>query len=75
MRMIESLADRVLGMFVPKLTAQAASAAACTCWTEYCGCTCDCKLRVRDCCRGCDSVGTTCGYCRTTSSTCLAPCC
>ncbi|PWU51043.1 hypothetical protein DLJ47_22630 [Micromonospora sp. S4605] len=64
--MLEAAADRVLRMFVPEVTAQAA---ACTCWTEYCGCSGGLR-RVRDCCRGCDSIGTTCGYCRTTSTRC-----
>ncbi|MGW3606795.1 hypothetical protein [Micromonospora sp. NPDC005161] len=67
-RMLEATADRVLSMFVPKLTAQAASTA-CSCWTEYCSCTSG-YVRVRDCCKGCDSTGTTCGYCRTTTTRC-----
>ncbi|WP_269456350.1 hypothetical protein [Micromonospora auratinigra] len=44
-------------MFVPKLTAQAAS-------------TISGYVRVRDCCKGCDSTGTTRGYCRTTTTRC-----
>ncbi|MFC7549384.1 hypothetical protein [Plantactinospora sp. GCM10030261] len=65
-RMFEAAADRVLALFVPRLTAQAAG---CTCWTEYCGCSGG-RVQVRDCCRGCDSGGTTCGYCRTTTTRC-----
>lgn len=58
-------------MFVPKLTAHAASTA-CSCWTEYCSRTSG-YVKVRDCCKGCDSTGTTGttgGYCRTTSTRC-----
>lgn len=43
-RIPEAAADRVLRMFVPKVTAQAAT---CTCWTEYCSCSSTGYVRVR----------------------------
>jgi hypothetical protein len=53
--MLERLGDRMLGVFVPEITADAASTAACT--YPNCGSCSSCRQRYRVCCNG------SCGAC------------
>ncbi|MEU7676894.1 hypothetical protein AB0C42_19025 [Micromonospora taraxaci] len=66
-----SVGDRMLAVFVPKVTAQAA----CVTFKRLCYCDSNCTKVEQWCDRGCDSTGTTCGPCNVkTSNGCLAPC-
>jgi len=58
LRLFNTLGDKMLSAFVPKVTAQAA----CQTWKEFCYCSGVYAIS-RWCDRGCDSNQTSCGPC------------
>jgi len=58
LRLFNTLGDRMLSAFVPKVDAEAA----CRVWSEFCYCSGTYAIS-RSCNRGCDSSQTSCGPC------------